>query len=71
MENPLRNTLNLIEGPEHIHDLGRCEIKSDTSDVELLDAYSRAVITVADTVGSTVVRKCNEISVPFHDGKMV
>ncbi|HTP64193.1 MAG TPA: trypsin-like peptidase domain-containing protein [Geobacteraceae bacterium] len=35
---------------------GCCRIKSkDSSDVELLDAYSRAVITVVDTVGPAVV----------------
>jgi len=35
---------------------GSCRIKSeDASDVELLDAYSRAVITVVDTVGPAVV----------------
>src|SRR5689334_20350072 len=35
---------------------GSCRVKSeDASDVELLDAYSRAVITVVDTVGPAVV----------------
>ncbi|MBJ6727394.1 trypsin-like peptidase domain-containing protein [Geomonas sp. Red875] len=35
---------------------GSCRIKKeDASDVELLDAYSRAVITVVDTVGPAVV----------------
>ena len=35
---------------------GSCRIKSeDASDVELLDAYSRAVITVVDAVGPAVV----------------
>ncbi|HJV64498.1 MAG TPA: trypsin-like peptidase domain-containing protein [Geomonas sp.] len=35
---------------------GSCRIKSeDASEVELLDAYSRAVITVVDTVGPAVV----------------
>jgi S1-C subfamily serine protease len=35
---------------------GSCRIKSeDAGDVELLDAYSRAVITVVDTVGPAVV----------------
>ncbi|HEX9022572.1 MAG TPA: trypsin-like peptidase domain-containing protein [Geobacteraceae bacterium] len=35
---------------------GSCRIKSeDSSDVELLDAYSRAVITVVETVGPAVV----------------
>ena len=33
-----------------------CDIGvSDTQDMELLDAYSRAVIKVADTVGPAVV----------------
>src|SRR5271169_6764896 len=35
---------------------GSCRIKAeDASEVELLDAYSRAVITVVDTVGPAVV----------------
>jgi S1-C subfamily serine protease len=35
---------------------GNCRVKSENaSDVELLDAYSRAVITVVDTVGPAVV----------------
>ena len=35
---------------------GRCEVSSDEgSDVELLDAYSRAVIAVVDAVGPAVV----------------
>ena len=35
---------------------GNCRIKAeDASEVELLDAYSRAVITVVDTVGPAVV----------------
>lgn len=36
---------------------GSCRIRSkEASDVELLDAYSRAVITVVETVGPAVVR---------------
>jgi len=35
---------------------GRCEVsEAEKSDVELLDAYSRAVITVVDSVGPAVV----------------
>ncbi|MCP5425742.1 MAG: trypsin-like peptidase domain-containing protein [Gammaproteobacteria bacterium] len=34
---------------------GRCEVIEESSDVELLDAYSRAVMTVADAVGPAVV----------------
>ncbi len=44
-----------LAGPVSEQPPGRCEINSDLSDVELLDAYSRAVITVADTVGPAVV----------------
>lgn len=55
MEDPIRRTLTLIDGPAEIQPAGRCEVKRDTSDVELLDAYSRAVITVAETVGPAVV----------------
>jgi S1-C subfamily serine protease len=52
---------------------GSCRIKSeDASDVELLDAYSRAVITVVDTVGPAVVgisvRKAANGSVPEQEG---
>jgi len=56
-ENSLQQTLRLIHGegaagePE-----GRCEMKeTDKTDVELLDAYSRAVIAVVDAVGPAVV----------------
>ncbi len=57
MDEQLEKTLRLIDG----HDVGqsavgRCEIKAaDKSDADLLDAYSRAVIHVVDTVGPAVV----------------
>jgi S1-C subfamily serine protease len=52
---------------------GSCRIKSeDAPDVELLDAYSRAVITVVDTVGPAVVgisaRKAANGSFPGQEG---
>lgn len=52
-----QRALRLIKG----EDIGkgaesRCEVKeAEKSDVELLDAYSRAVITVAEAVGPAVV----------------
>jgi S1-C subfamily serine protease len=53
----IQETINLINGtssPEHQQ--CRCEVNPmETSDVELLDAYSRAVTTVVDTVGPAVV----------------
>lgn len=43
------------EGEEGMAE-GRCEVKeAEKSDVELLDAYSRAVITVVDAVGPAVL----------------
>jgi S1-C subfamily serine protease len=57
MEECVKRTLKLIdgkdlgEGPK-----GRCEVsETEKSDVELLDAYSRAVIKVVDAVGPAVV----------------
>jgi S1-C subfamily serine protease len=52
---------------------GSCRIKSeDTSEVELLDAYSRAVITVVDAVGPAVVgisvKKAANGNVPEQGG---
>jgi S1-C subfamily serine protease len=57
MEQCAQHALQLIEGePYDEHIQGRCELgATDTSDVELLDAYSRAVIKVVDTVGPAVV----------------
>lgn len=52
-----QKTLRLISGEGQAEGgKGRCEVSpKDNSDVELLDAYSRAVITVVDTVGSAIV----------------
>jgi len=47
--------LTFIDGPPAGPDRSRCEVKPDAADVELLDAYSRAVTTVVDTVGPAVV----------------
>jgi S1-C subfamily serine protease len=57
MEKHIQHALRLIEGEGHEENIqGRCEIgTTETSDVELLDAYSRAVIKVVDTVGPAVV----------------
>jgi hypothetical protein len=56
-EELLQRALRLIKGEEP-GKIGedRCEVKeTEKSDVELLDAYSRAVITVAEAVGPAVV----------------
>ncbi len=57
MNNHIQHALRLIEGEEYEENIqGRCEIDdTETSDVELLDAYSRAVTKVVDTVGPAVV----------------
>lgn len=53
---PIRHTLALINGPAHDHGSDRCEVKSTAaSEVELLDAYSRAVIAVVEAIGPAVV----------------
>ncbi|MHB9073771.1 MAG: S1C family serine protease [Desulfobaccales bacterium] len=56
MNNQVNRALRLISN-ENYEDPGQgCEIKpAETSDVELLDAYSRAVIQVVDAVGPAVV----------------
>ncbi len=57
MKPHVQETLRLVNGGEPDEDLNyRREVSpKDTPDVELLDAYSRAVTTVADTVGPAVV----------------
>jgi S1-C subfamily serine protease len=56
-EELLQRALRLIKGEEAgKNGEGLCEVKeAGKSDVELLDAYSRAVITVAEAVGPAVV----------------
>ncbi len=56
-EELLRRAMKLIKGEgEEKGEEGRCEVRENAkSDVDLLDAYSRAVITVAEAVGSAVV----------------
>jgi S1-C subfamily serine protease len=56
-EELLQRALRLIKGEETAKSgEGRCEVReAERSDVELLDAYSRAVITVAEAVGPAVV----------------
>lgn len=53
----LERALRLIKGEEaHMSADGRCELgRNEAQDVELLDAYSRAVITVVAKVGPAVV----------------
>jgi S1-C subfamily serine protease len=57
MDEKLKKTLQLIDGqPLAAGARGRCEVgPGEASDVELLDAYSRAVIKVVEAVGPAVV----------------
>jgi len=57
MEAFLERALRLVKGEDRGTSAeGRCEVKAaESSDVELLDAYSRAVITVVEAVGPAVV----------------
>ncbi len=56
-EERLQHLMKLIKGDGEVKSVeGRCEVKeNDKSDVELLDVYSRAVITVVDAVGPAVL----------------
>ncbi|HWT82570.1 MAG TPA: trypsin-like peptidase domain-containing protein, partial [Candidatus Methylomirabilis sp.] len=57
MDDPLSETLKLIDGQDlQTGAKGRCEVReTERSDVDVLDAYSRAVINVAEAVGPAVV----------------
>ncbi len=60
MEHSVERVVTLIAGEEGAAPSGgdarRCEMsQAQASDVELLDAYSRAVVAVADAVGPSVV----------------
>ncbi len=57
MDEQTEKTLRLIDGADLGQNAaGRCEVKpGDRTDADLLDAYSRAVINVVDTVGPAVV----------------
>jgi len=57
MDERCRKALQHLAGEENGTSMnGSCRIKAeDASEVELLDAYSRAVITVVEAVGSAVV----------------
>jgi S1-C subfamily serine protease len=58
MATAIEHPLTLIDGPADESAPGapgRCEVMDDSADVGLLDAYSRAVMTVADVVGPAVV----------------
>ncbi len=56
-EESLKRAIGLIKGEAEAKNAeNRCEVKeNEKPDVELLDAYSRAVITVVDAVGPAVV----------------
>ena len=65
MTDPIHHTLTLIASPDSQHHANRCEITpDDAADVELLDAYSQAVTTVADRVGPAVVNIAVDKSAP-------
>ena len=74
MDKECRKALHCIAAPGNENPPnGSCRIKAeDASEVELLDAYSRAVITVVDAVGPAVVgisvRKEANGSVPGQEG---
>jgi S1-C subfamily serine protease len=57
MDEFTQRALRLINSKEtERNNHGRCEIsETEKTDVELLDAYSRAVITVAEAVGPAIV----------------
>ena len=56
MEEHREFTLRWIEGTDAGDDRGRCELEaSHSKDIEMLDAYSRAVISVVTAVGPAVV----------------
>ncbi len=68
MEEHIDRVLGLVQGKQITKtddSSQRCEVSpADTSDVELLDAYSRAVVTVAEAVGPAVVSIGVEKPVP-------
>jgi S1-C subfamily serine protease len=57
MDEFTQRALRLINSKEtKRNNYGRCEIsETEKTDVELLDAYSRAFITVAEAVGPAIV----------------
>jgi S1-C subfamily serine protease len=68
MEGPIEQTLTLINGPDYeagIQDSRRVGAM-DTSDADLLDAYSRAVTTVVDAIGPAVVSIAVGKQAPRH-----
>ncbi len=71
MPNSLHPVLTLIDNPAAGSGSGRCEVNRDVTDVELLDAYSRAVITVVDTVGPAVVSIAVGKPTPTEGGEQV
>lgn len=73
MDANVRDTLRLIQGKDIGRSArGRCEISAeDTSDLELLDAYSRAVIKVVETVGPSVVSVSIGKPTPMHGANEV
>jgi S1-C subfamily serine protease len=55
-EKHLQRTLRLVSGKDAGLSADSRNVITEPSDVELLDAYSRAVISVVDTVGTAVVQ---------------
>ena len=75
MDDQCRKALQYLTGKDNgSFESGGCRIKAeDATEVELLDAYSRAVTTVVDTVGPAVVmvsnrRKSASVSAPEQGG---
>jgi S1-C subfamily serine protease len=56
MEKDVQKTLKLIAGEPFEQESACGNVAAESSDAELLDAYSRAVISVVDSVGPAVVR---------------
>jgi S1-C subfamily serine protease len=71
MQNRLHPHLTLINDPEGEPRSTRCELEHDTSDAELLDAYSKAVTRVVDTVSPAVVSIAAGGPLPEHGAEQI
>lgn len=69
MPDALHPALAFIEGQETEHSREHREVTNGTPDVELLDAYSKAVIGVVETVGPAVVSISAGKSLSSHHGE--
>ena len=68
MDEHIQKTLKLINSKDYVgNEHKRCEISSsEASDVELLDAYSRAVIKVVEAVGPSVISVSIGKQIPIY-----